>query len=147
MDDWLLVVGAMGEAGKHTVGVCYAHAPTDHARDANRRLSSRFRVTRTRQDVKSASPKCITITIHLQLHTDINICNPSYLSRKVQAATHNQYAWRFLDANGACCADNCDDGESGAGSKLAELLALMKVQDVRIRFGAAGTEESAGRSY
>ena len=51
------------------------------------------------------------------------------LSRKdVARATHNIVAYRFADAAraGALVADNDDDGEDGAGTKLAELLRLMR---------------------
>jgi hypothetical protein len=53
--------------------------------------------------------------------------------RKIARATHNQYAWRLHDAErGAQLHDNDDDGESGAGAKLAELLELMKVNNLLV---------------
>lgn len=53
--------------------------------------------------------------------------------RKIARATHNQYAWRLWDeARGAQLHDNDDDGESGAGSKLAELLEFMAVNNVLV---------------
>ncbi|KAG8465984.1 hypothetical protein KFE25_005554 [Diacronema lutheri] len=53
--------------------------------------------------------------------------------RKIARATHNQFAWRLWDATrGAQLHDNDDDGESGAGSKLAELLELMGANGVLV---------------
>ncbi|KAJ1637560.1 P-loop containing nucleoside triphosphate hydrolase protein [Pavlovales sp. CCMP2436] len=53
--------------------------------------------------------------------------------RKISRAAHNQYAWRIWDeARGVQLHDNFDDGESGAGSKLAELLDLCKVNNVLV---------------
>jgi len=46
---------------------------------------------------------------------------------RVRRATHNMYAYRITTPSGAVFADNDDDGESGAGSKLAELLKNMDV--------------------
>lgn len=51
--------------------------------------------------------------------------------RKIAVATHNMFAYRFRDeARGIQVADNEDDGEDGAGSKLAELLQLADCEDV-----------------
>eukprot|EP00931_Biecheleriopsis_adriatica_P090422 TRINITY_DN64401_c0_g1_i1.p1 TRINITY_DN64401_c0_g1~~TRINITY_DN64401_c0_g1_i1.p1 ORF type:complete len:479 (-),score=118.99 TRINITY_DN64401_c0_g1_i1:37-1473(-) len=51
--------------------------------------------------------------------------------RKVAAATHNIFAYRFRDKDrGVQVADNDDDGEDGAGSKLAELLNLAGCDEV-----------------
>ncbi|CAE7778733.1 impact-A [Symbiodinium pilosum] len=51
--------------------------------------------------------------------------------RKVAVATHNMFAYRFHDdARNIQVADNEDDGEDGAGSKLAELLNLAGCEDV-----------------
>ena len=50
--------------------------------------------------------------------------------RKISVATHNIFAYRFHDARGAQIADNEDDGEDGAGSKLAELLQLSESEEL-----------------
>ena len=51
--------------------------------------------------------------------------------RKIARATHNMVAYRFWDeSRGVQVSDNDDDGESGAGKKLAELLELTGSQDV-----------------
>lgn len=51
--------------------------------------------------------------------------------RKIAVATHNMFAYRFRDeVRGIQVADNEDDGEDGAGSKLAELLQLADCEDV-----------------
>lgn len=46
---------------------------------------------------------------------------------RVRKATHSMWAYRIVTPNGAVLADNEDDGESGAGTKLAELCANMEV--------------------
>jgi hypothetical protein len=54
---------------------------------------------------------------------------------KVARATHNISAYRFVDdSKGALVqvADNDDDGEDGAGTKLAQLLDVMKAQGVLV---------------
>ncbi|CAD7943568.1 unnamed protein product [Amoebophrya sp. A25] len=53
-----------------------------------------------------------------------------YEDNKIRRATHNQYAWRLRDAQGHLRADNNDDGEAGAGRKIAELLQMKKVENV-----------------
>ncbi|CAD7927044.1 unnamed protein product [Amoebophrya sp. A120] len=53
-----------------------------------------------------------------------------YQDGKFARATHNQYAWRYRDEAGNLHADNNDDGEAGAGRKLAELLEVMKAENV-----------------
>ncbi len=46
---------------------------------------------------------------------------------RVARATHPcMYAYRIVTPEGATLADNCDDGESGAGAKLAKLLVNMQ---------------------
>lgn len=51
--------------------------------------------------------------------------------RKIAVATHNMFAYRFRDDDRKIqVADNEDDGEDGAGSKLAELLNLAGCEDV-----------------
>ncbi|CAE8650836.1 unnamed protein product, partial [Polarella glacialis] len=53
--------------------------------------------------------------------------------RKIAAATHNIFAYRYQDAvRNVQVADNDDDGEDGAGSKLAELLSLAGCEDVLV---------------
>lgn len=52
---------------------------------------------------------------------------------KIARATHNMIAYRYWDeARGVQVADNDDDGEDGAGSKMAGLLELMGVQNAFI---------------
>lgn len=52
--------------------------------------------------------------------------------RKIACATHNMFAYRYHDeARGrVLTADNDDDGEDGAGTKLAELLSLAGCEEV-----------------
>lgn len=53
--------------------------------------------------------------------------------RKIARATHNMFAYRAMDVEkGAQVADNDDDGENAAGGKMAELLAMMGVNDVMV---------------
>jgi len=50
--------------------------------------------------------------------------------KKVAKATHNMIAYRFWDKERNCLvSDNDDDGEKGAGAKLAALLELADVQN------------------
>jgi putative IMPACT (imprinted ancient) family translation regulator len=52
--------------------------------------------------------------------------------RKIARATHNMMAYRCLSAGGAgagVVADNDEDGEDGAGSRLAQLLSSAGVAD------------------
>jgi len=55
---------------------------------------------------------------------------------KLQRATHNMFAYRFSiehkNGNKMLVHDNDDDGEAGAGSKLAELLALRKEDGILV---------------
>jgi len=44
---------------------------------------------------------------------------------RVARAHHNQFAYKCEDKNGVVYADNYDDGEDGAGTKLAELISNM----------------------
>lgn len=50
---------------------------------------------------------------------------------KIAKATHNMRAHRFLEGD-VVKADNDDDGEDGAGSKIAHLLDLFKTTDVLV---------------
>jgi putative IMPACT (imprinted ancient) family translation regulator len=51
--------------------------------------------------------------------------------KKVAKATHNMIAYRFWDAKRECwVSDNDDDGEKGAGAKLAALLEMANVTNV-----------------
>lgn len=51
--------------------------------------------------------------------------------KKIATATHNVYAYRIVD--GKITIEDCDDdGERGAGQKLASLLALLKVSNVLV---------------
>ena len=48
-------------------------------------------------------------------------------------ATHNIFAYRFTDSStGICFHDNDDDGETAAGSRLAEILRLMGANGVAV---------------
>jgi len=51
-------------------------------------------------------------------------------SPRIARATHNMLAYRFEGADGRARADNDDDGECGAGAKLAELLEHMRATNV-----------------
>ena len=59
-------------------------------------------------------------------------------STKIQRATHNMFAYRFseksLSNNGTTILkhDNDDDGEDGAGSRLAQLLEMREEDGVLI---------------
>mmetsp|Transcript_7017 Transcript_7017/g.14400 ORF Transcript_7017/g.14400 Transcript_7017/m.14400 type:complete len:114 (+) Transcript_7017:1-342(+) len=53
--------------------------------------------------------------------------------KKVAKANHNMFAYRFTEVTDGTkrrVADNDDDGEKGAGAKLAALLEMCKVDDV-----------------
>lgn len=51
--------------------------------------------------------------------------------KKVAKATHNMIAYRFWDTHRECwVSDNDDDGEKGAGAKLAALLEMANVTNV-----------------
>eukprot|EP00948_MAST-09A_sp_MAST-9A-sp1_P002649 g2649.t1 len=51
--------------------------------------------------------------------------------RKIAKATHNIYAYRFIDSSTQrLVSSNDDDGETAAGRRLQELLHLMKVEQV-----------------
>eukprot|EP01138_Halocafeteria_seosinensis_P001058 gb/GECG01001082.1/.p1 GENE.gb/GECG01001082.1/~~gb/GECG01001082.1/.p1 ORF type:complete len:287 (+),score=62.24 gb/GECG01001082.1/:1-861(+) len=51
-------------------------------------------------------------------------------SKKIQKATHNINAYRFFDQEKQCwVSDNDDDGESGAGQRLAALLEMIDARD------------------
>jgi hypothetical protein len=53
--------------------------------------------------------------------------------KKVARATHNMIAYRFFDQEKHCLvSDNDDDGEKGAGSKLAALLDMSNAKDVLV---------------
>ena len=52
------------------------------------------------------------------------------LGRKnVAKATHNMLAYRYLDENGISHADNDDDGEDGAGAKMAYVLSVLNADN------------------
>ena len=52
------------------------------------------------------------------------------LGRKnVAKATHNMLAYRYLDADGISHADNDDDGEDGAGAKMAYVLSVLNADN------------------
>ncbi|GAA5850845.1 hypothetical protein JCM8547_009104 [Rhodosporidiobolus lusitaniae] len=51
---------------------------------------------------------------------------------KIARATHNMSAYQFTSPDGIRRADNDDDGESAAGSRLAQLLTLLDIDNVMI---------------
>ncbi|GAA5902873.1 hypothetical protein JCM8208_006499 [Rhodotorula glutinis] len=51
---------------------------------------------------------------------------------KIARATHNISAYQFTTESGTRHADNDDDGESAAGSRLAHLLTLLDVSNVMV---------------
>ncbi|KWU45749.1 UPF0029-domain-containing protein [Rhodotorula sp. JG-1b] len=51
---------------------------------------------------------------------------------KIARATHNISAYQFTTASGTRHADNDDDGETAAGSRLAHLLTLLDVPNVMV---------------
>ena len=54
-------------------------------------------------------------------------------SSKLQRASHNMYAWRILDPEtGVLKHDNDDDGEDGAGSRMAQLLHFREETNVLV---------------
>jgi hypothetical protein len=61
-----------------------------------------------------------------------NVMRQLLQDSRISKATHNMFAYRFRDSKGSLHADNDDDGEDNAGSRLAELLDLMKLDNVII---------------
>lgn len=55
-----------------------------------------------------------------------------YEDKKVARATHNIFAYRFTGSDGIVHHDCDDDGENAAGSRLAEMIRLMKVDNVAV---------------
>ncbi|GJN87864.1 hypothetical protein Rhopal_000819-T1 [Rhodotorula paludigena] len=53
-------------------------------------------------------------------------------NNKIARATHNISAYQFTTASGTRHADNDDDGETAAGSRLAHLLTLLDVPNVMV---------------
>ena len=72
----------------------------------------------------------VTCTEHVQWALAELLFN----DKKVARATHNMFAYRFAagGAAGTLVSDNDDDGERGAGSKLAALLDLSGAEDVLV---------------
>lgn len=52
--------------------------------------------------------------------------------KKINKATHNMVAWRCRTSDGVLHLDNDDDGESAAGSRMAHLLDMLKVDNVLV---------------
>ncbi|RPA86250.1 UPF0029-domain-containing protein [Ascobolus immersus RN42] len=52
--------------------------------------------------------------------------------KKVAKATHNILAYRIKMPSGSYLEDNDDDGEDAAGSRMAHLLSIMKVENVMV---------------
>jgi hypothetical protein len=65
---------------------------------------------------------------------EVNLFRMEVLSdKRVARATHNIFAYRFIDpATGVSYHDNDDDGESAAGGRLAEMIRLMKVEGIAV---------------
>ena len=61
-----------------------------------------------------------------------NVMRQLLQDSRISKASHNMFAYRFRDLRGSLHADNDDDGEDNAGSRLAELLDLMKLDNVII---------------
>ena len=56
-----------------------------------------------------------------------------FLHYQISKATHNIFAYRFTDAVSGVCYHDCDDdGETAAGSRLAEILRLMGASGVAV---------------
>merc|ERR1711879_355819 len=53
-------------------------------------------------------------------------------SRKIAEATHNMTAYRLTNKAGRLEHDCDDDGESGAGGRMAHLLQMMDVSNVYV---------------
>lgn len=51
---------------------------------------------------------------------------------RIARATHNMHAWRVQLPGGGLAADNDDDGEAGAGAKLAHLLHVLSASGVLV---------------
>lgn len=52
--------------------------------------------------------------------------------KKFKKATHNIFVYRFIGQNGLLYHDNDDDGETAAGSRLAEMIRLMNVEGIAL---------------
>ncbi|GAA6000856.1 hypothetical protein JCM10207_004692 [Rhodosporidiobolus poonsookiae] len=64
---------------------------------------------------------------------EVNAVMAELLSNsKIARATHNISAYQFTSDDGIRRADNDDDGESAAGSRLAQLLTLIDVPNVMV---------------
>jgi putative IMPACT (imprinted ancient) family translation regulator len=64
---------------------------------------------------------------------EVNDFRSAVLSdKRVARATHNIFAYRFTDVVGLVHHDCDDDGETAAGSRLAETLRLMGVNNVAV---------------
>mmetsp|Transcript_12494 Transcript_12494/g.18340 ORF Transcript_12494/g.18340 Transcript_12494/m.18340 type:complete len:300 (-) Transcript_12494:37-936(-) len=71
-----------------------------------------------------------TASVRTMDHVNWVLAELLFNDKKVARATHNMIAYRFWDEDRACVvADNDDDGEKGAGMKLAALLELSKTQN------------------
>lgn len=68
--------------------------------------------------------------VHSMDHVQWVLAHLLLNDKKVARATHNMIAYRFWDDSKNCfVSDNDDDGEKGAGSKLAALLEMADVRD------------------
>jgi hypothetical protein len=69
----------------------------------------------------------------VQNMAEVNDFRSAVLSdKRVARATHNIFAYRFTDVVGLVHHDCDDDGETAAGSRLAETLRLMGVNNVAV---------------
>ena len=70
-------------------------------------------------------------SVHSMDHVNWVLAQLLFGDKKVAKATHNMIAYRFWDPDRDCMvSDNDDDGEKGAGSKLAALLEMADARDV-----------------
>ena len=53
-------------------------------------------------------------------------------NKKVARASHNMFAYRFINEIGTLISDCDDDGEKGSGAKLSSLLDMCKVDNVLV---------------
>jgi len=52
--------------------------------------------------------------------------------KKIGKASHNMFAYRFINDSGTMISDCDDDGEKGSGAKLSSLLDMCKVDNVLV---------------
>ena len=63
--------------------------------------------------------------------------------KRIARASHNVVSWRYFDAEKQVhCSDNDDDGEAGAGNRLAEMMHLMGANGVFVMVSRYESYES-----